>query len=112
MLDPAPTRLLKESAVLDCVLPHMLHVVNESLGSSVVPACRLKMAVITPILKKPGLCVNSLKNFRPISNLPFLGKVIEKVVAAQLSSHLSLHGIHDPMQSAYTGLGTARRRRC
>ena len=86
--------------MLDCVLPHMLHVVNESLGSSVVPAC-LKMAVITPILKKPSLCVNSLKNFRPISNLPFLGKVIEKVVAAQLSSHLSLHGIHDPMQSAY-----------
>ena len=59
------------------------------------------MAVITPILKKPSLCVNRLKNFRPISNLPFLGKVIEKVVAAQLSSHLSLHGIHDPMQSAY-----------
>ena len=111
MLDPAPTRLLKESAVLDCVLPHMLHVVNESLGSSVVPAC-LKMAVITPILKKPSLCVNSLKNFHPISNLPFLGKVIEKVVAAQLSSHLSSHGIHDPMQSAYrpghsTGDGTA-----
>ena len=100
MLDAAPTRLLKESAVLDCALPHMLHVVIESLGSSVVPAC-LKMAVITPILKKPSLCVNSLKNFRPISNLPFLGKVIEKVVAAQLSSHLSAHGIHDPMQSAY-----------
>ena len=78
----------------------MLHVVNESLGSSVVPAC-LKMAVITPILKKPSLCVNSLKNFRPILNLPFLGKVIEKVVAAQLSSHLSAHGIHDPMHSAY-----------
>ena len=100
MLDPAPTRLLKESAVLDCVLPHMLRVVNESLGLSVVPAC-LKMAVITPILKKPSLCVNSLKNFRPVSNLPLLGKVIEKVVAAQLSSHLSAHGIHDPMQSAY-----------
>ena len=92
MLDPAPTRLLKKSAVavLDCVLPHMLHIVNESLGSSVVSAC-LKMAVITPILKKPSLCVNSLKNFRPVPNLPFLGKVIEKVVASQLSSHLSAH---------------------
>ena len=49
------------------------------LGSSVVPAC-LKVAVITPILKKPSLCVNALKKFRPISNLPFLSKVIEKVV--------------------------------
>ena len=100
MLDPAPTRLLKESAVLDCVLPHVLRVVNEPLGSSVVPAC-LKMAVITPILKKPNLCVNSLKKFRRVSNPPFLGKVIEEVVTAQLSSHLSAHGIHDPMQPAY-----------
>ena len=102
MLDPALTHLLKEWAVLDCVLPHMLHVVNEPLGSSVVPAC-LKMAVITPILKKPSLCINSLKNFRPILNLYHFWaiKVIQKVVAAQLPSHLSAHGIHDPMQSAY-----------
>ena len=92
----------------------MLHVVNESLGSSVVPAC-LKMGVITPILKKPSLCVNSLKNFRPISNLPFLGKVIEKggCRSAVLSPVTSRH----PWPHAYacsqpTGLGTARRRRC
>ena len=82
-------------------IPHMLRVVNESLESSVVPAW-LKMTVIIPILKKPpSLCVNTLGNFRPVSNLPFLGKVIEKVVASQLSSHLSAHGIHEPMQSAY-----------
>ena len=70
------------------------------LGSSVVPAC-VKVAVITPILKKPSLCVNALKNFCPISNLPFLSKVIKKVVAIQLLCHLSAHGIHDPIQSAY-----------
>ena len=78
----------------------MLRVVNESLELSVVPAC-LKMAVIFLILKKPSLCVNNLRNFHPVSNLPFLGKVIKKVVAAQLSSHLSAHSIPDPMQSAY-----------
>ena len=63
------------------------------LGLSVVPAC-LKMAVITPILKKPSLCVNALNNFRPISNLPFLSKVIEKVVnccSAVLSPVSSRH---------------------
>ena len=70
------------------------------LGSSVVPAC-LKMAVITQILKKPSHCVNALKNFCPVLNIPLLGKVIKKVVAAQLSSPLSAHGIHDPMQSVY-----------
>ena len=65
-----------------------------------MPAC-LKMAVITPILKKPSLCVHTLKNFRPVSNLPFLGNMIENVVAAQLSPALSARGIHDPTQSAY-----------
>ena len=63
-LDPALTRLLKELAVLNRILLHMLHVINESLGSSVVPAC-LKMAVILPVLKKPSLHINSLKNFCP-----------------------------------------------
>ena len=44
------------------------------------------MAVITPILKKPSLCVKqSQETSAPFRNLPFLGKVIEKVVAAQLS---------------------------
>ena len=52
MLDPAPARLLKESAVLDCVLPHMLRVVSESLESSAGPAC-LKIAVIIRIVTNP-----------------------------------------------------------
>ena len=55
------------------------------------------IAVITPILKRPSLCVTTLGNFHPISNLPFLSKVIEKVVATQLSSHLSANSIHDPI---------------
>ena len=86
--------------MLDCVLSHMLCVADESLESSVGPAC-LKMAVIILILKKPSLCVNTLEHFRSIASLQFLDKVIEKVVAAHLSSHLSAHGIHDPMQSAH-----------
>ena len=44
----------------------------------------LKQAVIRPFLKKPSLDYQELKNFRPISNLTFLSKVIEKVVALQL----------------------------
>ena len=101
--DPAPTHLLKESAVLDCVLPHMLHVVNESLRSSCSGACLSQDGCDHPDLEETQSVRQQSQElqipprFEPI----ILGKVIEKVDAAQLSSHLSAHGIHDPMQSAY-----------
>ena len=57
-----------------------------------------------PLLKKPGLDRNILKNFRPISNLPFLSKVTERVVADRLDAHLDLNDLHGPLQSAYNGI--------
>ena len=46
-------------------------------------------------------------NYRPVSNIPFLSKVIERVVAQQLNSHLTRNGLHDDLQSAYkTGTST------
>ncbi len=47
-----------------------------------------KVAVITPRLKKPGADPNNFANFRPISNLPFLSKILEKVVASPVHYHL------------------------
>ena len=99
MLDPAPMALLKHSAVLGCLLPHMTSVINSSLELATVPDC-LKEAVITTILKKQGLDTNMLKNYRPVPNGPILGKVMERVVAACLTSHLTGHGLYDPLQSA------------
>ncbi len=43
----------------------------------------------------------TLKNYRPVSNLPFLSKVIEKTVNLRLQEHLEEEGLHDMMQSAY-----------
>ena len=57
--------------------------------------------MVTPPLKKPGLEPNVLGNYRPISNLQFIKKVLERVVAEQLSRHLDLYGLHDDFQSAY-----------
>ena len=39
---------------------------------------------MTPILKKPGLDANDLRNFRPVSNLPFVLKILERIVLLQL----------------------------
>ena len=64
----------------------------------------LKKAVVTPIHKKPSLPLDNLKNYRPVSNLPFVSKIIEKVVASQLNDHLSKHDIKEKFQSAYRRL--------
>ena len=61
----------------------------------------LKQAVIHPLLKKPSLDYQEFKNFRPISNLTFLSKVIEKVVALQLVDYIDNNGLCEVFQSAY-----------
>ncbi len=40
------------------------------------------MAVIKPLIKKPHLDPSELANYRPISNLPFMSKILEKVVCS------------------------------
>ena len=55
----------------------------------------------TPIIKKLFLDPEVLNKFRPISNLSYVSKIIEKVVASRLNDHMSLNGLHDLMQSAY-----------
>jgi hypothetical protein len=98
MLDPIPASLLKDC--IDVLAPVITHVINLSLTSSTVPKC-FKVAAVTPLLKKCDLDPNCLKNFRPVSNLPFLSKVLEKVVSKRLVSHKEKHGLQDKMQSAY-----------
>jgi hypothetical protein len=97
-LDPLPTSLIKEN--LDIMLPVITHAVNASLTSSCVPS-ELKKAVVIPIIKKSDADKEVLKNYRPISNLPFLGKIIEKTVAQQLNEHITGQNMQEPMQSAY-----------
>ena len=75
MLDPILTSLTKEC--LSDLQPLITRIVNSSLGSGVVPP-QFKQAVVTPMLKKPELDPNDLKNFRPMSNLPFISKILEK----------------------------------
>ena len=41
------------------------------------------------------------KNFRPVCNLAFSGKLIEHTVADQIISHIDLHNLIEEKQSAY-----------
>lgn len=98
LLDPIPTRLLKE--VLPLVSTPLLDVINISLLTGYVPQA-FKVAVIKPLLKKPTLDPGVLTNYRPISNLPFLSKILEKIVANQLSDFLNDCSLLEEFQSGF-----------
>ena len=59
------------------------------------------MAHVTSLHKKPSLDRNSLKNYRPVSNLSFISKLIENVVANQLNEFISHEGLLNVNKSAY-----------
>ena len=59
------------------------------------------MATVTPLLKKPSLDSENMKNYRPVSNLAYVGKLVEKVVVSQIDAHMTVNNLHEPLQSAY-----------
>ena len=97
-LDPIPTNLTKQ--YLNDIIPLITRIINTSLTSGTVPS-QFKQAIVTPILKKKNLDNNHLKNYRPISNLPFLSKVLERVVLNQLQNHLHSNNLVETHQAAY-----------
>ena len=56
--------------------------------------------MVFPLLKKPGLDV-IFKNFRPVSNLSFVSKLIERTVFNQIHGHLVCNNLYPAAQSAY-----------
>ena len=97
-LDPIPTWLLKQC--LNELSPILTNIINVSLQSAHVPKA-FKSSLVRPLLKKPSLDPDNFKNYRPVSNLPFLSKVLEKVVDAQIERHLTSNNLHEQHQSAY-----------
>jgi len=54
-----------------------------------------------PLLKRPGLDKEQMKNYRPICDLPFISKLIEKVVSRHIEEYLEYNDLNDIYQSAY-----------
>lgn len=97
-LDPIPTKILKSS--LMCFTPALTTLLNSSLSSGVFPDV-FKLALVKPKLKKANLDASNYKNIRPISNLTYAGKLIEKAVLQQYTAHLDSHSLSGAYQSAY-----------
>jgi hypothetical protein len=73
---------------------------NQSLSDGIMPDC-MKIATVTPLLKKHNLDPTDLSNYRPVSNLSFLSKILEKIVRKQLMSYLESNMLLPKNQSAY-----------
>jgi hypothetical protein len=83
------------------ILPTLTNIVNSSLQMSTFPS-EWKKALICPIpkVKRP----ESPKDFRPISLLCTLSKIVEKVVYEQILAYVNAHNIIDPFQSGFRRL--------
>lgn len=97
-LDPIPTFLLKNC--VDEMAPILCHIINLSVTTGHFPTY-MKKAVIKPTLKKDNADADILSNYRPISNLSAISKLLERAVLNQLNDYLTSNDLHCHVQSGY-----------
>ena len=82
------------------VAPVICYLCNLSLSTGVFPH-HLKQARVLPLLKKPSLNPDLANSYRPISNLSFISKLVERVVAKRFTSYVATANLFPSQQSAY-----------
>lgn len=84
-----------ESSVL---VPYITDIINRLISECSVPS-NFKEAVVKLLLKKSCLDKENFKNYRPVSNLPFVSKVFENVIAIRIDRHSKQNHFNDNLQS-------------
>ena len=103
-LDFLPTSLLRECS--EVFVPIITRLANLAFVEGKFPD-NLKCAVVTPLIKKPNLNRDDPANFRSISNLNTIGKLLERLILNRLQPHLAKSPCFNRYQSAYrTGHST------
>ena len=108
--DPLSVPLMKQ--VAGEISPFLTELFNRSMLAGHFPAA-FKEAFITPVIKKPGLDTADACSYRPISNLSVISKLLERVVAKQLTDYLQSADLLPRLQSGFrpghsTGTATLR----
>ena len=86
-MDHIPSSVLKNC--LDILITPITDIINISMETSTFPQ-NFKEAHVRPLLKKTSLSKNELKNYRPVSSLSFISKILEKIVANRLQAHIKI----------------------
>ena len=95
-LDPIPSKLLIEC--LDSILPSFTDLFNSSLASSHNASNQL----LSHLFSKRGVLITMIfNNYRPVYNLRFIAKILEKLILSQVSPYLNSHNLYNTCQSAY-----------
>ena len=95
--DPLPTKVLK--FIIDEMIPTYKVLVNKSLEEGSMEG--VKHSMIDPLLKKDDLDPEIKKHFRPVNNLVFISKLIERIVTRRLDGHMAKNNLHNKNQFAY-----------
>ena len=80
-ISPKVFKKLYNGLIMPCV-----HVINLSLSTGIIPDA-MKLAKVVPIFKNSG-SEEIMKNYRPVSLLPVLSKVLERIVYNRLFEYL------------------------
>lgn len=96
-IDPCPSAWIKDN--IDIVSPLLTRIVNTSFENNDFTSS-WKKAVVIPLLKKSGLDL-LLPNYRPVSNLTYISKIVERCVMDQFNAHLLEENLLPSYQSAY-----------
>ena len=95
-LDGISALFLKDGASVIALTVTFL--VNLSLSIGIAP-CDWKMAQVVPVYKSSGH--ESMDNYRPISILPVMSKIMEKAVNVQLQRYLQRFDLLSPFQAGF-----------
>ena len=97
-LDPVPSWVIQK--FVEELSPFVAALFNALMSSGSFPTSQ-KTASITPILKKATLDPYDLSNYRPISNLTFLSKLLERAAYERIVCYLDRFQLLPEWQSAY-----------
>ena len=97
-LDFIPTSLIRSCS--STFSPLIAKLANLSFSQGKFPS-RFKIAQVTPLLKKPNLDPQLPSNYRPISNLNSLSKIMERLAMDRLRPHITSSQNFSRWQSAY-----------
>ena len=94
--DEISNKLLK--SIKDEIAKPLTIIINQSLKTGVFPDA-LKIAKVKPLYKKgDNFCLN---NYRPISLLPTISKIFERVMFTQLYSYLNANNLLSEQQYGF-----------
>ena len=97
-IDLVSSGLMQEC--VDPLLPHLLDLVNTSLKTGSIDG--VKLAYVAPLIKNlTDVDYLQKSSYRPISNLSFISKLVERVVAKRLNQHMTSNSLHVDSQHGY-----------